>query len=264
MKEITFYGPDFNDVWEKTRTSKARKAIKFLLMNPEFQRKVTKIRNDLGLSSVGYTGNYLDSLSGEENLEKRLKCWIPLLSVLYNKRDFQGEIAKQKQDIKAYEKKTGKKININSSSIKSQKDQFQSKITELRQYSGLPLRLQNSLAQYVLWGKFSLLEEHARRWQIRVFEESGQNKLFIEIGDGATEKDIIQAYQSIKRWDLKKTHKIPEDKGGWYPTYENFWRDKIITEGNNLPKELEELSAQEKATARKRYKDHQSKKIKKK
>lgn len=202
---------------QKAYTSK----LEYLFKNPEFFKQVRSIRAKFDIPAYGIK-DY------QKNFE------------LFARLSFEDEYLKT--------------LGIKKT---SKYQQLQKYITSLIENFELPERFRYALQDYVLGNKFPTTSSHLSRCCIRVYDDEGQKRVFIEVFGDTQKEDLVKAWPDIK--STKTKYGI---KGGHLFRYENFFRDKLIEsgqkpvdkEGDSIEDdELQEMGYEKKNVSKYRY-----------
>jgi len=238
MKEISTIIPaDLNK--SKRESTIIHRKLKGLFLNPKFQTQIENIRKMFNIPANGIK-DYLgvtDKVSRE--MERRnLAKFNNLSSLWYNDKDL-------------------KALRIR---VKSKKRLYDEEITRLRRQFDLPIRYQDVLAQWIVpYNKIPDIYSHTYPALVKIYEDRGEKRIFIEIFGDTNKQDILKAWSMVKSSKLISRHKL---KGSQLYRYKNYYEDILIEDGNtNLVERMvnRDISYPEKYARSKRLRDFRMK-----
>jgi hypothetical protein len=215
VKEIDTLIPVDSTKIDKLHNDLSEK-LKYLFSSPDFQKEVNKIRGKFNIRAYGIkrflsVGDKVSKLEERKNLEK----FNNLLSLMYDNRDLKALHIKKK----------------------SRKDAYQKSIRKIRMMFNLPIRFQKSLADaFIPYGRLPNIYSHSVSCIIRVYDDCGEKRLFIEVFGDTKKQDVVRAWkyvESIKTLpdvkDIKKKkHKF---NGGHLFRYKDYYKHRLIDSG---------------------------------
>ncbi len=186
--------------------------LKPLFDSSQFQKRVNSIRGKFDLPAYGIKG-YLKTTdrADKKQEEKNKKKLINQMSI-----EFDKDALKEIKWIK----------------IKSKKKKFQAGITLLLKSFKLPERFREVLTHFVIYNGWPVVSQsfsYTSRCRMRVFEDKGQKRLFIEIFGDTGREDLIRAWETIK--SMQEKYGIP---GAHLFRYKNFYRDMFIDKNTDI------------------------------
>lgn len=237
MKEIETIIPiDLRD--SKNIYQKITEKLQYLLRDPEFNEYVNSIRGRFKLPAYGIK-RYLrltDKVSPQEENKNRKK-FLNLASLYHTDNEL-------------------KALKIK---VKSRKNKYENAITKLRCTFDLPMRFQNVLAHwFVPYGKIPEVYSHTAPCLVRVFDDNGEKRIFIEVFGDTQKNDLKKSWESGRIDSLKIKHKL---EGAQLFRYSNYYADNLLIKGKrSLVKRLDEdLDDTEIRIRKKRIRDFQKK-----
>jgi len=114
--------------------------------------------------------------------------------------------------------------NVKNFYPKSQKAKIEKEITKLRIAFDLPIRFQGILSQYIKHNKYSSLYTHSSTCPMRVFNDKGKYRIFIEVFGDTKVEHVRDAWPLIR--SRRNKYKIYKSLNS------NRCLEKIITESN--------------------------------
>jgi len=184
VKEIETWLPATIEEHEK-RSRKYSKQLKYLLRDSEFVSQIWNIRDKFNIPAYGikrFMG--VDEKNVDKEKRNRRKH-ENLMRLLYDDNDL---------------KKLSYKIG------KSRKAAFQEKITDLLHYSNLPERFRMPLTTFVTHNLWFLYSTHNYPCLIKVFEDKGKKRIFIEVSGDTKKEHLREAWKTIRK--VRKQYKI--------------------------------------------------------
>jgi len=238
MKEISTITPA--DIDKSQRESvNIKKKLKGLFVNPKYQAQVEYIREIFNIPANGIKGflGVTDKVSSDEN-KRNLAKFNNLMSLMY-----------EDQDLKA--------LKVSN---KSKKRRYDEAIKRLRKQWDLPVRYQDVLAQWVVpYNKIPDIYSHTYPALVKIYEDRGEKRIFIEIYGDTNKQDILKAWSMVKSNKLISKYKL---KGSQLYRYKNYYEDILIEDGNtNLVERMvnRDISYPEKYARSKRLRDFRKK-----
>ena len=211
MKEIdTIIPVDLTEI-DKLNNDLSEK-LKYLFSSPDFQKEVSKIRGEFNIPAYGIKGlSPYRKVSESEERKRNLERDNNLSCLMYD-------------DIEL------KKMNIKK---KSRKEAYQKSIRELRTMFKLPARYQKTFADYFIpYDYLPKIGSHSLPCIIRVYDDCGEKRLFIEIFDDTKKQDVVRAWKDVE--DIKNLKDIETGEikhkfnGRQLYRYKNFYRDRLL------------------------------------
>ena len=122
---------------------------------------------------------------------------------------------------------------LNVGQKKSRKEAYQKSIRELRTMFELPARYQKTLADdFIPYDRLPKIGSHSVPCIIRVYDDCGEKRLFIEIFGDTKKQDVVRAWKDVDIIRNLKDVKTKETKhkfnGGHLYRYKNFYRDRLL------------------------------------
>lgn len=218
-----------NDLLEK---------LEYLFLSPDFQKEVSKIRKEFNIPAYGIKGLSSKVLENDNNLS----------SLMYDDIDL-------------------KKSHIKK---KSRKDAYQKSIREIRTMFKLPASFQKTFADYIIpYGRLPKIGSHSVPCIIRVYDDCGEKRLFVEIFGHTKKQDVIRAWKDVERIKNLKDVKTGETKhkfdGSHLDKYKNFYRDRLLNSDQKVVDKMgypipeDDLDYNTKNIAKYRFRKHNSK-----
>ena len=103
---------------------------------------------------------------------------------------------------------------------------FQKHISMLMKNFDLPERFGDALRFYVVYNQFPVMGPHLCRCLIKVFDDKGDKRFFIEVFGDTKEQDLRQAYWYIEA--LKGRYKI---RGEHFYRYKDVYKHRLLKSG---------------------------------
>ncbi|MEA3368818.1 MAG: hypothetical protein U9Q24_00440 [Candidatus Ratteibacteria bacterium] len=184
MREIATWIPGTIEELEK-RSGKYIKQLKYLLGDSEFVNQIWQIRDKFGIPALG------------------VKRFMRVTEINKDKEKRNMEKFKNLERISYYDydlRKRGYQIG------KSRKAAFQEKITDLLHYSNLPERFRMPLTTFVIYNRWLLYSANDYPCLIKVFEDKGKKRIFIEIYGDTKKKHIRDSWKTVRK--VRKEYKV--------------------------------------------------------
>ncbi len=117
--------------------------------------------------------------------------------------------------------------------IKSRKEEYLKEIKKLRQEFSLPLRYDNLFVNMLIpFGNFpNGLSEHLAKCIVRVYEDKGEHRIFIEIFGDTSKVDLERAWDFARLKDLKKKFKL---NGSQLSKHKTFYDAMLYANGQEV------------------------------
>lgn len=175
------------------------KHLEYLFKNPEFVKSVEEVRRKFSLPAYG-----IKSFIGVTDRASRQQ-------ELANETKFHNDMAIIHSDSDLRSLRIGKK---------SKKNEFEKEIKRIRIRFDLPILFQGPLGLLIRYGKFSAITTFPV--MVRVYDDNGEPRIFIEIFGQTQKNDLEKAWFQIKK--LQEKYDFP---GRHLHKYDNYYRSLL-------------------------------------